>query len=285
MIRDLWHRDKRTPSPTDFHASMPINAYLNHQRVRGFSPRTVNRRAWSLNLWVNYLLSHDSSLGKAGPADVEGFLARWPAPQSRYSIRADVAMFYRFACKRGLLHDDPTLAVEPPKLVRRKPSAIPASAVRSLLEHIDGTDRLLIMLAAYLGLRISEIAAVRGEHYDRRTRTLRVVGKGNREDDVPVARVVADELDRYPAFGRLLPQSSGIAVGDRIRTLLRRHGIDGRPHDLRHSFATEAVDRSNGNIVLVSKLMRHAEVTTTMRYVRLDRSGHDVVDRLYGEVA
>jgi integrase/recombinase XerD len=80
----------------------------------------------------------------------------------------------------------------------------------------------------------------------------------------------------------LLPQSSGIAVGDRIRTLLRRYGIDGRPHDLRHSFATEAVDRSNGNIVLVSKLMRHAEVTTTMRYVRLDRSGHDLVDRLYG---
>lgn len=260
---------------------MPINAYLNHQRVRGFSPRTISRRAWSLGLWCRYLDDHRTSLGKATAADVEGFLARWPAPQSRYSIRADLAMFYQFASKRGVLDNDPTVAVEPPKLVKRKPSPIPAAAVRQLLAQVKGTDRLLLLLAAYCGLRISEIAAVRGEHYNRETRTLRVVGKGNREDDIPVARVVADELDRLPAFGRLLPQSSGIAVGDRIRTLLRRYGIDGRPHDLRHSFATEAVDRSNGNIVLVSKLMRHAEVTTTMRYVRLDRSGHDVVDRLY----
>ena len=71
----------------------------------------------------------------------------------------------------------------------------------------------------------------------------------------------------------------------RIRRLLRRHGIAGRPHDLRHSFGTEAAEVCNGNVVHVQRLMRHAEVATTMRYVRPSGDLHAVVDRLYDDAA
>jgi integrase len=78
---------------------------------------------------------------------------------------------------------------------------------------------------------------------------------------------------------------TGGGVGSRIRILFRRHGIVGRPHDLRHSFATEAARWCNWNLVAVKGLMRHSEVTTTMRYVRPPDTGHNIVDAMYGDAA
>ena len=259
---------------------MLIDAYLNHQRVLGYSPRTIDRRSWSLRLWADHL--DPVPLTDATIDHLETFLARWPSPQSRYSIRSDIRQLYRFANRRGLAQcADPTDQLDPPRLPRRRPTPIDPGGVRHLIANVSGTDRLIIMLAAHAGLRCSEIAAVRGEHADLERRWLTVHGKGDRDDCVPLSIALTVELGRWPRRGLIVPYRDGGGVGSRIRTLLRRHHIDGRPHDLRHSFGTEANEAAGGNIVAVKELMRHADIATTMRYVKPSPLAHLIVDRLY----
>ena len=261
--------------------SQLLDEFAAHQAVLGYSQRTIERRAWSLGLWVEHLTDRGTTLDTATLADVRMFLARWRAAQTRYSIRSDLHQLYAFA-----EIPDPSAALPRIKIGRRRPSPVHRDEVRRLLASLTRRDdRLVVLLASHAGLRISEIARLCGENVDVQRRTLTVIGKGDHEDEVPLSAVLCDELAQWPRRGEYFPGKSGQAIGARIRVLLRRHGIVARPHDLRHSFASEAMDCSNGNVVLVMKLMRHADVSTTMRYVRVERAGFDVVDRLYGDAA
>lgn len=256
--------------------------YANHQRVRGFSPHTIARRAWSLALWVEYLHLHDADL-TAGVTILmlEGFLARWPSAQSRYSVRSDIHQLYRWMLRNGVVAVDPTAGLDPPRLPRRLPSPIPAPDVARLIDNTQGRDRLIVMLAACAGLRTSEIANLCGDDVDLEHRTLTVrAGKGGKDATVPLVAELAAELALWPCRGRLVA-ICGPSVGDRIRTLLRRYGIVGRPHDLRHSFATTCARRLNGDLVAVAQLMRHSDVTTTQRYVQPQPVNPDRLSHLY----
>ena len=232
-----------------------------------YSRRTIDRRAWSLALWAQHCHLCDVGLGTARPLHVEQFLARWPAAQSRYSVRSDLHQFYVFAVANELLAADPTVGVPAPKLPRRAATPIDPAVVARLVDCSTGLDRLVLMLAACAGLRTSEIAGLDGGDVDLAHRVLTVrAGKGGSFSTVPIVDELAVELARWPATGRLVPMC-GASVGDRLRRLLRRHGVTGRPHDLRHTFAAVMADRLNGNLYAVATLMRHAEVATTQRYV------------------
>jgi site-specific recombinase XerD len=153
--------------------------YGQHQADRGFSPRTIQRRAWSLALWAEHCHLADVDISTAGMLDVEDFLNRWPSPQSRYSLRSDLHQFYMFAIVRGLLAADPTERVPAPKIPKRASTPIDPAVVGALIDLSVGLDRLVLMLAACAGLRISEIAHLDGGDVDLEHRVLTVrCGKG-----------------------------------------------------------------------------------------------------------
>jgi integrase/recombinase XerD len=269
--------------PIDADMKTLIPAYSAHQRVLGFSPRTVRRRQWSLGRWGAYLDEHGATVDTATVELLEQFLAGWAAPSSRYSIRSDIHTLYTWARRRGLVAGaDPTDDLPAVKVPRRAATPITPADVRRLIDGAASElDRLIVCLAAYAGLRVSEIAALRGEDVDLVGRCLVVrAGKGGLDGVVPLADELATVLARWPRRGRLVP-INGQSVGDHIRRLLRVHGVAGRAHDLRHSFATQAARRTGGNLVLVAQLMRHADVATTRRYVQWHTTGHEVVTGLY----
>jgi site-specific recombinase XerD len=153
-------------------------------------------------------------------------------------------------------------------------------------------DRAIVGLLLGAGLRVAEVSAldvadriyVAGGPavYVRR-------GKGRRDRTVPIGRDVAglvksylSEADRAqrskgPLFivedrsaesrgsGRLSARSVGIMLGHLAeRAGLGEKGIS--PHALRHTFAIRAL-RGGANVVAVSKLLGHASIATTQRYV------------------
>lgn len=122
-------------------------------------------------------------------------------------------------------------------------------------------------LAAYAGLRASEIARVQGS--DLHGDMLRVLGKGGKVRWVPVmnARLVVQLRDLTgwafpsPAGGHLTP--------GHVTRLLSEALPDGwTAHTLRHRFATVAYDGTR-DLLSVSELLGHARPETTQRYVRL----------------
>lgn len=253
-----------------------ISAFVAHQQVRGFSPRTVNRRAWSLGK-----LAAAGPLGEHTPESIEMFLAHWQSAQSRYSVRSDAHQFYRWAIRRHLLDYDPTLEVDAPRLPTRAATPIDLDDLRRAIDAANHDQRVAVMLGAYAGLRVSEIAALDAGDVHRRNGLLVVRGgKGGRDEVVPLAPELADVL---PHTGPAVRYTTGQAVGAAIRRLFRSLGISARPHDLRHTFGTAAARRAGGNMVLVARLMRHQSITTTQRYVRWNPDGADVVAGLFDD--
>lgn len=136
-------------------------------------------------------------------------------------------------------------------------------------------DRVLLMLrlAAELGLRRGEIARVHADDLgaDLFGATLRVRGKGARERVIPVSAGLAALIRLRAREGWLFPGDDHGHLSPRwVGRLMGRVLPDGwTPHTLRHRFATRAYSASS-DVVSVSRLLGHASVATTQRYVATD---------------
>ena len=145
------------------------------------------------------------------------------------------------------------------------------------------------------GLRISEATTLETGCVDRADRTLRIIGKGNKERLVPLPQPVLDTLGSLWRIHRnprwLFPNHRGDApldrsvlariLSDAARTAGITRGIT--PHSMRHSYATRLIE--NGvDIRIVQILLGHASIATTAIYTHLTTptraSLHNVLDRL-----
>lgn len=258
-----------------------IDGYTRHQRVRNFSRNTIRRRTWTLRTWAAYLAAHGASIDTADLGHVEGFVGHHHNAETTKAMRSDLRQFYAWAIDRGLLHTNPTDHLPGPRVPERSATPIDPDDVRLLIAVCEPRARLAVMLAAMAGLRVSEIGRLRGEDCRLEDRAIVVrSGKGGGDEVVPMSAELAAELERWPRRGPLVG-GSGTAVSSLIRRRLRRLGIDGRPHDLRHSFLTEVARKTNGNLLLTARLARHKRPGTTVRYVKWHTTGHEAVDGLY----
>jgi integrase/recombinase XerC len=99
-------------------------------------------------------------------------------------------------------------------------------------------------------------------------------GKGGKDRVVPLHPVLEDRLrgitSGYLFKSQLGPgHICGQSLGRRITDVLTRAsgGTRYTTHQLRHFYGTEAARWSGGNVVLVSKLLGHDSMNTTMGYV------------------
>ena len=252
-----------------------IAGFAAHQQVRGFSPRTVERRNWSLTLFTG-----TGHLAQQTPATVELFLSRFVAAQTRQSVLSDLRQFYAWAHRRGLLTANPTTDVDPIRVPRRAATPLSAEHLRLAINTAHGDLLRAIMLGAYAGLRMSEITTLDSAnvYHDLGLIVVRN-GKGGTSEPIPLAPELAAVLTGI--VGQVVSYKDRIAVSAAIRRHFRAHGIPNRPHDLRHSFGTAAARKANGNMLTVATLMRHASISTSQRYVRWNADGAAIVAGLH----
>src|SRR5215468_5995880 len=103
-------------------------------------------------------------------------------------------IFFRFLAAKGIITRDPTEALALPRIERYLPETLNELQVEQFLEKIDTKalhglrDRAMIELLYASGLRISELANARLEHFNFEQRIVRATGKGNKTRLVPVGR-------------------------------------------------------------------------------------------------
>ncbi len=197
---------------------------------------------------------------------------------------------YRFLLRRRLVQADPTAGVRPPRSRRRLPGVLDVDQAGALLEPpeddpLEIRDHAMFELAYSSGLRVSELTGLDLNDLDLPGATLRVVGKGRKERQLPVGRMAKRALERWlkerphlaapdePALftgkqGRRLTTRS---VQQRLQRWARRRGLDVpvHPHMLRHSFASHLLE-SSGDLRAVQELLGHANIGTTQVYTHLD---------------
>ncbi|WP_245906464.1 tyrosine-type recombinase/integrase [Mycolicibacterium palauense] len=172
--------------------------------------------------------------------------------------------------------DNPMVKVGTPRSPDREPRPISdADVVKLMQTRMWTSTRRMITLALLAGLRVHEIAKMRGEDVDLGSRMLWVRGKGKRLKSVPLHPMLTELASEMPAAGWWFPmrghESEHIlskSVSDIIGRTMRRAGIRGSAHCLRHWYATTMLD--NGvDIRVVQELMRHKSLATTQIYTKV----------------
>ncbi|WP_256990254.1 tyrosine-type recombinase/integrase [Rhodococcus sp. 05-2255-2A2] len=147
--------------------------------------------------------------------------------------------------------------------------------------------KVMILLACLAGLRVHEIAKVRGEHFDLVGRTFTVVGKGGHRSTLPLHPLLVEIAWTMPRKGHWFPANSTRSghvlprsVGTIIKQVMVRAGVPGTAHSLRHWYGTTLVD-SDVDLRTTQELLRHASLATTQIYTKIaDHRKANGVDRL-----
>lgn len=205
---------------------------------------------------------------------------------------AAVRQFSSWLAKHGYISTDPAAKLVTPKASQHLPKVL-SSAQASELMYASGAtnepeylrDCAILELLYATGIRVSELCSLDASSIDFGRKTLRVIGKGNKERIVPFGDKASTALTDWLESGRghLATSTSGDAVflgarGGRIdprqvRRIVERAGnevrVDGLgPHALRHSAATHILD-GGGDLRVVQELLGHSSLQTTQIYTHV----------------
>lgn len=205
---------------------------------------------------------------------------------------ATVRGIFSFMQKKGMRTDNPAALLDLPKLPSKLANTSTARQYRAYLDLEITTWRskaihAFVAIALETGMRISEILAMQTSWIDKNTHSIRVTGKGNKQRTVYYGDLTKKYLNNYMGIRRMGTVFAGLTDWE-IREMLRRelHGIvdNAHPHQIRHTFATEALQ--NGmDIYTLKNLLGHESVMTTERYLKgamrdTSRAAQRYLDRL-----
>ncbi|OQX59655.1 MAG: integrase [Helicobacteraceae bacterium 4484_230] len=166
------------------------------------------------------------------------------------------------------------LADESIKVPKTLPKPIPHEYIKEALGVADLREKVVVILLYTLGLRISELSALKLE--DITKEWVRVRGKGGKVRDIPLMASSSELVAFYRReFGpkQFLFEKDGVGLSENslrymVTKLFKKVGIKVTPHQLRHSYATVLLN-NNARIADVSELLGHASMATTQIYTKL----------------
>ena len=272
------------------------------------SPNTVSAYQRDVRLFVEWVDRH----GVQAPTQVtkqhiRSYVAFLTTSKlARRSIsrkKAALTRYFGWLSRNRKVKVDPTVGVKTPSDKGRLPKVLTAEQLRVLLEHHPQEhprwrhlrDDAVAEMLYGSGLRVSELCSLDVDSIDARRGVVRVMGKGNKERQVPVSKPAVDAVrdwlkvrhevlaDEPTAGGRASSRQSDDELalflnhrGKRITPRDVRRLIDDRavspthPHALRHTFATHLLD-NGADLRAVQELLGHADVATTQRYTHVSK--------------
>lgn len=249
-----------------------IERFLAHDRAGGKRTTTNSARRQHLQ--------HLARRVTVGPWHVTtdvllDYLAaqEW-APETRRGRRTTFVRFYAWGIYRGHVTRNPADDIPKVRMESGRARPAPDLAYREALMRAAPREKLMLRLAAEVGMRRGEVAVVHSRDLmeDLVGHSLVVHGKGGKQRIVPLprslGRTLADAPEGYLFPGRDNGHLSPRYVGKIIRDLLPAPWT---MHTLRHRFGTRAYALTS-DLLLVQEMLGHASPSTTRRYVEYDRA-------------
>ena len=245
-----------------------ISGWVDHERQRGALS------AASLRTRTEHLRHLGRHLGR-GPYDVTADeLATWFAAQrwareTRRARRVTLRVFYAWGVQAGHVEESPARFLPHVRAGTSRPRPASERVYAVALATAAPRERLMLRLAAELGLRRGEVAQVHTSDIieDLAGWSLVVNGKGDRERIMPLTPSLAGEL-RAASPGWVFPgRVDGHLSARWVGTVVSRLMPEGLTmHTLRHRFASRAY-KLEPDLAAVQDLLGHASPVTTRVYV------------------
>lgn len=283
----------------DMTMQQAIDSFLLYIKTeRRFSPLTVLAYSEDLQRFSSFLLE------QYGVEDVETVthleVRDWQMLLSEQgydpnSVRASLSSlrsFFRFLRRQGVMGSDIMAKVVNPKIPKRLPVFFTEKEVANIYDSqfFDDTfegrrDQLLLCLLYETGIRRAEVIGLREQSVDFNAKTLKVLGKRDKERIIPLENEILHTIKRYFS---LKEQIVGVTEAFFVRAngvpftaydvakVVKRymtafsHADRISPHVFRHSFATHMLNEG-ADINAIKELLGHSDLSATEIYTHVSR--------------
>ena len=294
-----------------------LRGYLNYMTViKGRSPNTVKEYYYDIKMFYRFLYValnnisqnefnkidltnfDESILKNITLNDLYEFMAfvnNTYSSNDNYRARkvSSLRSYFNYLHSRlGFISSNPAADLDSPKIKKRMPRYLTVEESVNFLKSIKGKNqqRDFAMFAIFLscGLRLSELVGINLKNINLEKRTLRVIGKGNKERIVYLNNLCVDAINSYlevrpevkvhEDMDALFISTKGRRISNRMVELLAKKyfsdaGIDPElysPHKLRHTAATLMYKEGNVDIRTLQELLGHTNLSTTQIYTHIN---------------
>lgn len=300
-----------------------LQQFLSYmQNVKGRSENTVNEYFISLRTFFRYMKKHkgivDENIDEANIeiddidldfiksitfTDISYFMnyclsERHNNAASRARKTCAIRRFFNFLQQKlNLLENDPSKALDTPKLGKRLPKFLSLEQSIDLLNTVDGKykerDYCILTLFLNCGMRLSELVGINLNDIDYNNNTLRLLGKGNKERIIYLNEACLSSIQDYL---KVRPNGSIKSSNDKKALFISRNGNRISPktvqwlvkkylsqiglntsngysvHKLRHTAATLMYQHGNVDIRILKDILGHENLGTTEIYTHVSSS-------------
>jgi len=287
-----------------------IERFLAAVRVEyGYSEHTVRAYTRDLRDFSEY--AQRQGLERIADCDLEsmrGWLwdrqQRGLAPATLARNVATLKSFGTWLERTGTVQANPASRLRSPKAPRDLPRVLGDEQIKRVLERAGFRadagdpealrDHAVLELLYASALRVSELCTLPLQGFDRRERTVRVLGKGNKERIVPLGAPAARALERYLSEARavlaaraanradaahgpsrfFLGNRGGALSTNAVYRLVAREleqepgGGPRGPHTLRHTAATHLLN-GGADLRVVQEMLGHSSLASTQVYTHV----------------
>ena len=212
-----------------------------------------------------------------------------------------IKSFYKFVSqKMHLIEKNPAANIEGPKKKQTLPKFLSIEESLALLEAIENDteskfrerDYAIVTLFLNCGMRLSELCGINLNDIDRELRSLRVLGKGNKERIVYLNDSCRDALRKYLAIrqedkykqcntsalfiSKQYKRISNKTVQWLVYKYLSLAGLENKhysTHKLRHTAATLMYQTGKVDVRILKEILGHEQLNTTQIYTHVSNKG------------
>ena len=273
--------------------------YLKYEKR--YSPHSLIAYEGDLRQWAAYLQEQYevNALNQVTASFIRSWLvSRMEEGLEARSINRKITAlksFYKYAIRSGWVDVNPMGKISSPKVAKRLPVYIEAEKLDLLLDHSTFTDdfdgrRDHLILELFYGtvMRLSELLGLTIAHVDIRNLQLKVTGKRNKQRIIPLFPSLASQISVYLEARNAISTEHSLLLITKdgkplypvlVYRLVNRYlGVVSSqkkksPHVLRHSFATEMLNKG-ADLNAIKEILGHANLSATQVYT------HNTIEKL-----
>ena len=288
--------------------------YMNDiKNIKRYSQNTIISYSEDLRSFIKYCDENKKTeIGKAG----EKFLRSYIMVLSESGLEkisisrklASIRGLFRYAYRMDYIEVNPAASIANPKAIRKLPEIASEEIilnsyseidkeVENVSHHIDGKNKenlykeidkyeknaklykVIIELLYGCALRVSELCNLNSGDIDITSKTVRILGKGNKVRIVPIGDKSIILLQEYLNINnlkygeallvngsnrRVYPRMVRRIVNKYLKSDLKKKS----PHVLRHSAATHMLD-NGADLRAVKEILGHENLSTTQIYTHV----------------
>jgi integrase/recombinase XerC len=217
-------------------------------------------------------------------------------PRSVNRKIASLRAYFKYLLRQGILEKDPTTKLKVLKVQKRLPTFVKSEELNTVLDSTlfaddfeSWRDKLVMELLYGTGMRLSELLGLTDHSINLRAKTIRVLGKRNKERVIPIGENLVPIIKGYQQIRNrevapheknlLLVTNTGepaykMLVQRTVKKYLKTTHVEKKsPHVLRHTYATHLLNQG-AEINAVKDLLGHSSLAATQVYT------HNTMEKL-----